>query len=48
MKNSPRILLSVAFPTWGLLSAPTTVKALRTSERRMNSWRMGCAFCPCG
>ena len=44
-EESPRTLLSVAYLTGRLLSASTTADA-RTSEKRMNSWRMGVQVLP--
>ena len=41
VKNGPRTVLSVAFPTGGLLSESMRADTPSTSERRMNSWRIG-------
>ena len=41
VKNGPRTVLSVAFPTGGLLSESTRADTPSTSERRINSWRIG-------
>ena len=46
MKKGPRTLLSVAFPVGGLLSELTRAETPNTSERRMNSWRMGVHILP--
>jgi len=40
VKNGPRTEDSVAVPTLGLLSASTRAETPKTSESRMNSWRL--------
>ena len=47
VKNGPRRLLSVAVPTFGLLSASTSAATPSTSESRMNSWRCGVSVHVC-